>query len=112
PDAARSTALATSGVAVVFSGLTVIVSLAGLWMVDNAAIRSMAMGAMIVVAVSVLASATLLPALIAVLGQRAAGYGRIFSLLRLVARTRRRRRAGSSREPATPVGRLCPRWPT
>ena len=43
-------ALATSGLAVLFSGLTVIVSLAGLWMVDNTAIRSMALGAMLVVA--------------------------------------------------------------
>jgi RND superfamily putative drug exporter len=72
-DAARATALVTSGVAVIFSGMTVIVALAGLWMVDNAAIRSMAGGAMLVVAVSVLASATLLPALISLLGTRAAG---------------------------------------
>ncbi len=42
--------------AVLFSGLTVIVSLAGLWMVDNTAIRSMALGAMLVVAVAVLAA--------------------------------------------------------
>ena len=71
PAEARSRAMATSGLAVVFSGLTVIVSLAGLWMIDNNAIRSMALGAILVVAVSLLASATLLPALIAVLGQRA-----------------------------------------
>ena len=43
-------ALATSGLAVLFSGLTVIISLAGLWMVDNKALRSMALGAMLVVA--------------------------------------------------------------
>jgi RND superfamily putative drug exporter len=68
-------------VAVIFSGLTVIVSLAGLWMVDNAAVRSMALGAMMVVAVSVLAASTLLPALIALLGNRAAGQGRGFQRL-------------------------------
>src|SRR5436190_1527596 len=34
-DAARAEALSTSGLAVTFSGLAVIVSLAGLWMVDN-----------------------------------------------------------------------------
>jgi RND superfamily putative drug exporter len=48
----------------------VIVSLAGLWMVDNQALRSMALGAMTVVAVSILTAVTLLPALIAMLGDR------------------------------------------
>ena len=47
-----------------------IVSLAGLWMVDNQALRSMALGAMTVVAVSILTATTLLPALIAMLGDR------------------------------------------
>jgi uncharacterized membrane protein YdfJ with MMPL/SSD domain len=70
---ARSVAMATSGLAVLFSGLTVIVSLAGLWMVDNQAIRSMALGAMLVVAVAMLGAATLLPLL---LGERAAKPGR------------------------------------
>jgi uncharacterized membrane protein YdfJ with MMPL/SSD domain len=69
-DAARAEALSTSGLAVVFSGLAVIVSLAGLWMVDNQALRSMALGAMTVVAVSILTAVTLLPALIAMLGDR------------------------------------------
>jgi uncharacterized membrane protein YdfJ with MMPL/SSD domain len=67
---ARSEALATSGLAVSFSGLAVIISLAGLWMVDNQALRSMALGAMTVVAVSILTAITLLPALIAMLGDR------------------------------------------
>jgi RND superfamily putative drug exporter len=69
-DAARAEALSTSGLAVAFSGLAVIVSLAGLWMVDNQALRSMALGAMTVVAVSILTAVTLLPALIAMLGDR------------------------------------------
>ncbi|MEA2123943.1 MAG: putative drug exporter of the superfamily, partial [Solirubrobacteraceae bacterium] len=68
PAEARARAMATSGLAVVFSGMTVIVSLAGLWMIDNNAVRSMALGAILVVAVSLVASATLLPALIGVLG--------------------------------------------
>jgi RND superfamily putative drug exporter len=67
---ARAEALATSGLAVSFSGLAVIISLAGLWMVDNQALRSMALGAMTVVAVSILTATTLLPALIAMLGDR------------------------------------------
>jgi RND superfamily putative drug exporter len=70
PEAARAQALSTSGLAVAFSGLAVIVSLAGLWMVDNQALRSMALGAMTVVAVSILTAVTLLPALIAMLGDR------------------------------------------
>ena len=70
PEAARAEALSTSGLAVAFSGLAVIVSLAGLWMVDNQALRSMALGAMTVVAVSILTAVTLLPALIAMLGDR------------------------------------------
>ena len=70
PEAARSEALATSGLAVTFSGLAVIASLAGLWMVQNQALRSMALGAMTVVAVSILTATTLLPVLIAMLGDR------------------------------------------
>jgi uncharacterized membrane protein YdfJ with MMPL/SSD domain len=70
PDDARAQALATSGLAVTFSGLAVIVSLAGLWMVDNQALRSMALGAMTVVAVSIVTATTLLPVLIATLGDR------------------------------------------
>ncbi|MGN6187266.1 MAG: MMPL family transporter, partial [Conexibacter sp.] len=71
PDDARAIALATSGVAVTFSGLTVIVSLAGLFIVDTMSVRSMALGAILVVAVSVLAATTLLPALISIAGRRA-----------------------------------------
>jgi uncharacterized membrane protein YdfJ with MMPL/SSD domain len=70
PEEARSQALATSGLAVTFSGLAVIVSLAGLWMVHNQALRSMALGAMVVVAVSILTAITLLPVLISLLGDR------------------------------------------
>src|SRR3954463_7105623 len=70
-------AMSTSGVAVLFSGITVMASLAGLYLVPNNAIRSMALGAILVVAVSVLASATLLPALIARFGERVIRPGRI-----------------------------------
>jgi uncharacterized membrane protein YdfJ with MMPL/SSD domain len=81
-DEARSEALATSGLAVAFSGLAVIVSLAGLWMVDNQALRSMALGAMTVVAVSILTATTLLPALIAMLGDRVLPGGIVARALR------------------------------
>ncbi len=83
---ARSEALATSGLAVTFSGLAVIVSLAGLWMVDNQALRSMALGAMTVVAVSILTATTLLPALIAMLGDRVMPGGVVARVLRWIKR--------------------------
>jgi uncharacterized membrane protein YdfJ with MMPL/SSD domain len=89
PDAARSTAMATSGLAVVFSGMTVIASLAGLFLIDTTAIRSMAIGAILVVAVAIVASATLLPALISLLGHRASAPGRV------LGRISRRTRTGS-----------------
>ncbi|HET7571717.1 MAG TPA: MMPL family transporter [Gaiellaceae bacterium] len=63
-------ALASSGTAVVFSGATVAVSLAALFAIDANALRSMAIGAIVVVCISVLASVTLLPALLAAAGAR------------------------------------------
>ena len=81
-EEARTEALATSGLAVAFSGLAVIVSLAGLWMVDNQALRSMALGAMTVVAVSILTATTLLPELIAMLGDRVMPGGIVARVLR------------------------------
>ena len=94
PDDARAVAMATSGLAVLFSGLTVIISLAGLWMVDNTAIRSMALGAMLVVAVAILAATTLLPVLMRVLGRRAYTRSRLFSFTGLLRRRRGARPAG------------------
>jgi RND superfamily putative drug exporter len=85
-EGARAEALATSGLAVAFSGIAVIVSLAGLWMVDNQALRSMALGAMTVVAVSILTATTLLPALIAMLGDRVMPGGVVARVLRWIRR--------------------------
>jgi uncharacterized membrane protein YdfJ with MMPL/SSD domain len=65
---AREIALATSGRAVAFSGLTVVASLVAVWVVPVDALRSMAVGAMIVVAISVIVSTTLLPSLMSILG--------------------------------------------
>ncbi len=72
---ARRIALRTSGLAVTFSGVTVMLSLAGLYLVHSTTIRSMAMGAIIVVAISILAAVTLLPVLMSVLGRRAYAAG-------------------------------------
>src|SRR5438105_1513244 len=68
--AALGRAMSSSGTAVVFSGLTVAVSLAALFTIDVNALRSMAVGAIVVVCISVLASVTLLPALLAAAGTR------------------------------------------
>src|SRR5919202_226835 len=64
PDEALRRALASSGTAVVFSGATVAVSLAGLFVIDVNAVRSMGIGAIVVVSIAVLATVTLLPALL------------------------------------------------
>jgi uncharacterized membrane protein YdfJ with MMPL/SSD domain len=77
PDTARARAMSTSGVAVVFSGAAVVISLAGLLLVRNTALRSMALGAMIVVAVAVAVAVLLLPLLIRLLGRRAYATGRV-----------------------------------
>jgi uncharacterized membrane protein YdfJ with MMPL/SSD domain len=88
PAAAVDTAMRTSGTAVVFSGLTVVLALLALWLVPVRAVQSMAAGAMMVVAVAVLASSTLLPALLHMLGRRV-DRGRIGRRTRL-ERDRRR----------------------
>ncbi len=111
PAAARRTAMRTSGIAVVFSGITVIVSLAGLFLVDSTTIRSMAMGAIVVVAVSILAAVTLLPALMRVLGTRAYTRGRTATVVGLVGRALRwRRRRRGSTDPANRRAGFWQRW--
>ena len=62
-------ASATAGRAVVISGITVVISMAGM-LVAGGMFTSMAIGAMLVVAVAVIASMTVLPALLSVLGDR------------------------------------------
>lgn len=69
-DDARHAALATSGVAVAVSGLTCIAALTGVLFIPVGALRSMALGAAIIIAISVLAAVTLLPALITLLGRQ------------------------------------------
>jgi RND superfamily putative drug exporter len=63
-------AAATSGHSVVVSGVAVIVSMAGLYLANDAVFSSLATGSVIVVAVAVLGSLTVLPALLAKLGKR------------------------------------------
>jgi len=115
-EEARRVALRTSGLAVTFSGVTVMLSLAGLYLVDSTTIRSMAMGAIIVVAISILAAVSLLPVLMSVLGRRAYARGRVGGRglrragdgvpVRLVRRTARLRlaRLRERHDAAVPAG--------
>src|ERR687891_505544 len=61
---------ATAGRAVLFRGLTVVLALLGMLIVPNSIFRGIGAGAIFVVLVAVLASATLLPALLSLLGDR------------------------------------------
>jgi RND superfamily putative drug exporter len=67
---AVGTAGATANRAVLFSGATVVLALIGMFLVPHTIFRSIAVGAIGVVMVSVLAALTLLPASLAVLGDR------------------------------------------
>ncbi|HKI67447.1 MAG TPA: MMPL family transporter [Solirubrobacterales bacterium] len=109
-DDARAEALSTSGLAVTFSGLAVIVSLAGLWMVDNQALRSMALGAMTVVAISILAATTLLPALIAMLGDRVLPGGVVATTLRHLRRPFNRGRRDENPRNTSEIGPSAGFW--
>jgi RND superfamily putative drug exporter len=79
PEHARAAAMRTSGLAVTVSGITVLISLAGLFLINSKTMRSMAIGAIMVVAIAVIAAITLLPALIALLGPRAYERGTIMT---------------------------------
>jgi putative drug exporter of the RND superfamily len=63
-------AAATSGRAVVVSGIAVIVAMAGLMLSGNVVFSSMAVGTMLVVAVAVVGSLTVLPAVLSLLGDK------------------------------------------
>ena len=75
-EAAVRTTLATAGRTVAFSGLTVALALASLLVYPQVYFRSMGMGGMAAAGIAVLASLTVLPALLAVLGPRVGG-GRV-----------------------------------
>jgi RND superfamily putative drug exporter len=72
PQQAADAAMATSGLAVVLSGLTVVASLTGIYIINTPVLRSMATGAILAVAVAVLTSTTLIPVVLATFGRAAA----------------------------------------
>jgi len=67
---ALAVAAATSGRAVLTSGLIVLIAMSGMLLAGNVVFRSFAIGTMLVVAVAMLGSMTVLPAALAMLGDR------------------------------------------
>ncbi len=67
-EEALKVASGTSGKAVFFAGITVLVAISGMFLVDFVAFSTIAVAAMVVVALAVLMSLSFLPALLAMLG--------------------------------------------
>lgn len=67
---AIATAGATASRAVLFSGMTVVLAMIGMFIVPTTIYRSLALGAILVVIAAVLASLTLLPAVLSLLGDK------------------------------------------
>ena len=91
------TAAATSGRAVLVSGLTVIIAMSGMFLMGSRTFSSFAVGTVLVVAISIVGSLTVLPAVLSKLGDKV-DKGRIPLLQRL------RSKDGQSRFWATIVG--------
>jgi RND superfamily putative drug exporter len=70
PRAALEAAAATSGRAVLLSGMTVLIAMAGMFLTGDKVFTSIAVGTILVVAIAMLGSLTVLPALLAGLGDR------------------------------------------
>ena len=63
-------AAATSGRAVLVSGMTVMIAMAGMFLTGNTTFMGMGLGTILVVAVAVLGSLTVLPAILAAFGDK------------------------------------------
>jgi uncharacterized membrane protein YdfJ with MMPL/SSD domain len=70
PDAALEAAAATSGRAVLISGFTVMIAMAGMYFAGNSMFTSFATGTIAVVGMAMLGSLTVLPAVMSKLGDR------------------------------------------
>ncbi|MBI5871404.1 MAG: MMPL family transporter [Actinobacteria bacterium] len=70
PEQATVTAINTAGRSVIFAGLTVVISLLGMVLINISFIQGLGIGAAVVVAVTMLASITLLPAVLGFVGKR------------------------------------------
>lgn len=70
PEAAAVTSITTAGRAVLFAGITVIISLLGMFLMNLSFVNGLAVGAGLAVLVTMLASVTLLPALMGIVGSK------------------------------------------
>jgi uncharacterized membrane protein YdfJ with MMPL/SSD domain len=70
PDAALQAAAATSGRAILVSGLTVMVAMAGMFFTGSKTFSSFAVGTIMVVAIAMIGSVSVLPAVLSKLGDR------------------------------------------
>ena len=115
-DAALEAAAATSGRAVLVSGITVMTAMAGMYLAGSPTFTSFATGTITVVAVAMLGSLTVLPALMSKLGDRV-DKGRVPGLARVKGRMARDRHLVADRRPrpappgavGRPVGRAAGR---
>ena len=73
--AALEAAAATSGRAVLISGITVLIAMAGMFLTGDKTFMSFSVGAMLVVAVAMIGSLTVLPAVLGKLGTVSSGAG-------------------------------------
>lgn len=91
-DVAQATdaAMATSGLAVVLSGMTVIASVTGIYLIHTPVLSSMATGAILAVAMAVLTSTTLTPAVLSTFGRHVAKRSRFLHWGRRVESTQSR----------------------
>jgi RND superfamily putative drug exporter len=85
PTEALQVAAATSGRAVLVSGLTVMTAMAGMFLMGSRVFWSFGMGTLLVVAIAVVGSLTVLPAVLSTLGDRV-DRGRIPFLRRIASR--------------------------
>jgi len=99
PDAALRGAVAGTSRAVVVAGLTVMAALGGLLLTGMALFESLAVATVLVVAMAVVESVTVLPAALALLGDRI-GAGRLRLPRALAARLRRRSRGSRAAAPS------------
>ena len=105
--AAIEAAAATSGRSVLISGLTVMVAMAGMFLTGDTTFASFGVATILVVAIAVLGSLTVLPALLSKLGDRV-DRGRVPFVGRLAA-TAARAGSGARSSTASCAGRRCPR---
>jgi uncharacterized membrane protein YdfJ with MMPL/SSD domain len=101
-QAALEAAAATSGRAILISGFTVMAAMAGMYLAGDATFASIATGTILVVAVAVIGSLTVLPALLSLLGDNVMKGGVPFV-------ARRRETAGSARVWGAVVDRVLGR---